>query len=349
MSDKKPDLKFRNMNFSAQLVVYTSELSTETSPIPRTPYIDVPSSISYIYHIPTHSRRFTHMPHAYIRYPISHTDWRDSSTSYSISMHDIQFCMQNTISEEELTETVHRWEKATKTQEPVMLDLAQALARDLLSDEKISMLYQYWIQRREEVKHPLVRKYWQNEGFRDQYLSRIFKLRRLEKRKLRERYSNEEILQSSKRVIRQLEDLLGILKLVLHRENIKKNILSYNLAEFEIKRTKHNSEVCKAFYEILSKLENVNFSGIKVRDLSVLPYLKSSKHVYKSYSLKNASAPTCHTRSIPALKKPIILPIQVRKTRNNNLIFYEESLPKLPVRETYKLVKVVHKTILLNQ
>ena len=341
MSVNKPELRSRSLNFENKLEVLSPESPVETSPIPRT-YTDILRPISYINRIPTYSIRFT-QSHNYIKTLISHTNSQDNFDKYEITDQAIEFCIKNAIAEEDLIEAVQRWELATKIKEPVKLESAKALVRNLISDEKISLIYKYWVQTRKELKHPLVRNYWKNELNKDLYLSRVFRNNRIDKRTLRDRYKDNHKIQSSEKVIRQLEDCFDLVKLVLHRENIKKKILTYDIAEFEIKRTKHNTAVFKAFQEVISKFKSVDFSSMRDKDLSALPYLSSSKHTYKS-----SIAPTCSTLSISAFQKPKLPPIQVRKTPNNNLIFFEETLPKLPIRETYKLVKAFHTTTLIN-
>lgn len=346
MSDKKSELRYRNLNFSSQLVVYSSEVSKESSPIPRTPFIDLPPYISYTNPLLPNSRKYTQKPHYLIRYPLLSSDTHDIFDKYSLSLQDIQFCEQNSIPEAEFCEIIQRWEHATKTGPTIIFDTAYSLAEKLQPYERVIEIYEYWIQRREEIKHPLMRRYWNGEECRDTYLNGIFKFSKLEKRRLRERMDYEVILHTSKRVIRQLEDCYNILKLVLIRETIKKQLLSYNIAEFEVNRSKHSSQVCKAFLDVLSNLKTPSLCNVSDQDLASL-HLYSEKHIPIPTP---SNPPSLHALlSFSALKKPVINPLSLLKTPQNNLIFNEDTSTKLPIRTTYKLMRIYHKTVILNE
>ena len=348
MSDKKLELRYRNLNFSSQLVLYSSEVSKESSPIPRTPFIDLPPLMSYANSPSPHSHKFSQIPHYYIRYPLLPSDIHDIFDKYTLSDQDIQFCEQNSIPEAEFCEVLQRWEHATQNGPSIIFNTAYSLAEKLLPHEKVIEIYEYWIQRRDEVKHPLIRKYWDGEECRDTNLNVIFKFSKIEKRKLRERFGYEEIVHYSKRVIRQLEDCYNILKLVLIRETIKKKLLGYDIAEFEVNRNKHNSEVCKAFLDVMSNLKTPTICDVSDKDLANLHLYSPVKHIPTPTSTPSSPSSLPISRSFSALKKPAISPLQVLKTPKNNLIFNDDTSPKLPIRTTYKLMRVYRKSIMLN-
>ena len=220
----KPPRK-REPDFKFPLPVTTHE--EHTDPIATIPPIALPE------HLPTETRVvaadcFLDDLQPYLR------GRPEAPCRYEADGEDFQFFVTATGREEALPEferAIEAWEDATGKDAPISFESASKLAPASLPLREV---YDYWLRRRQELQHPLWRKYWKTDLSQDPMVKQVFNQRKAEKMRLRMSKSLEEnTFKLFWRVRDDLEEVLDIMSCVEARERLKLQSVELEIARQE--------------------------------------------------------------------------------------------------------------------
>ena len=160
---------------------------------------------------------------------------------------------------EVLEKFLDAWEQDTQKGEIIPLERAKFLVVEELNSggfwketqgsDIITKLYHYWSDRRKELKHPLVRKFWKSEGASDHMLREVFQPRNHERMKLRGSRKNDRetfhkvpVTQMMK-LKQNLEQVAELLQCVCKREQLKELQCTLRLKVFEVEKADNAMDV----------------------------------------------------------------------------------------------------------